>query len=107
MDNPGPCNMRRKPRRCGSAALVGIVILAALAGCSQDNAQPPNIVLVSIDTLRADRLGAYGYDRGVTPNLDQLAEDGVVFERAVTTAGTTWPAHASMLTGLYPRYHGV
>ncbi len=99
--------MRRKPRRCGSAALVGIVILAALAGCSRDNTQRPDIVLVSIDTLRADRLGAYGYDRGVTPNLDQLAEDGVVFERAVTTAGTTWPAHASMLTGLYPRYHGV
>lgn len=101
--------MRRKPWRCYRAALVGITILAALAGCSQDNdsGQSPNIVLVSIDTLRADRLGAYGYDRGVTPNLDKLAENGVVFERAVTTAGTTWPAHASMLTGLYPRYHGV
>lgn len=65
------------------------------------------MVLITIDTLRADRLGAYGYDKGITPNLDKLADEGVVFERAVATAGTTWPVHASMLTGLYPRYHGL
>lgn len=87
--------------------LAAAVILAAATGCSRDEDERPNIVLISIDTLRTDRLGAYGYGHELTPNLDELARDGVVFERAVTTAGTTWPAHASMLTGLYPRYHGV
>lgn len=88
---------------CVSAVLV----MATLTGCGGNDVQGPNIVLITIDTLRTDRLGSYGYDKALTPNLDQLAENGVVFERAVTTAGTTWPAHASMLTGLYPRYHGL
>ncbi|NEZ04131.1 sulfatase [Wenzhouxiangella sp. XN201] len=88
--------------------LLGIAFITVfLAACSEDDAGSPNIVLITIDTLRADRLGAYGYDKNLTPNLDRLAESGVVFERAVTPVGTTWPAHASMLTGLYPRYHGL
>lgn len=87
-----------------STALISI---GFTAGCGKEEVESPNIVLITVDTLRADRLGSYGYDRELTPNLDELAEQGVVFERAVTTAGTTWPAHASMLTGLYPRYHGL
>lgn len=91
------------------AGATAIVVIAT-TGCGNNDVEldnAPNIILITVDTLRADRLGAYGYDKSLTPNLDRLAEGGVVFERAVTTAGTTWPAHASMLTGLYPRYHGV
>jgi arylsulfatase A-like enzyme/Flp pilus assembly protein TadD len=64
-------------------------------------------VLVTIDTLRADRLGCYG-DRDIeTPNLDQMARNGVLFENAVTQTPLTAPSHASMFTGLYPTVHKV
>ncbi|MBL38476.1 MAG: hypothetical protein CMP07_08710 [Xanthomonadales bacterium] len=83
-------------------------VAAFVAGCQRaQTAQGPNIILITIDTLRADRLGAYGNAAGLTPAIDELARDGVVFERATTVMGTTWPAHTSMLTGLYPRRHGV
>ncbi|MDZ7790986.1 MAG: sulfatase [Xanthomonadales bacterium] len=87
--------------------LILLLLTAMAAGCSNEEPQPPDIFLITIDTLRTDRLGAYGYDEDLTPNLNRLAENGTVFERAVATAGTTWPVHASMLTGLYPRYHGL
>lgn len=66
--------------------------------------RPPvrNVVLISIDTLRPDRLGCYGYDRNVSPHLDALAADGVRFETVVAQAPWTAPSHASMLTSLYP-----
>lgn len=67
----------------------------------------PNIILISIDTLRSDHLSCYGYQRRTTPNLDSLAEGGVLFRNAYSTAVWTPPAHASMLTGLYPAQHGV
>jgi arylsulfatase A-like enzyme/Tfp pilus assembly protein PilF len=66
-----------------------------------------NVVLITLDTLRADHLGAYGSKDVRTPNLDQLARDGVVFEQAMTTAPLTLPAHSSMLTGQFPPRHGV
>jgi arylsulfatase A-like enzyme/cytochrome c biogenesis protein CcdA len=67
----------------------------------------PNVLLISIDTLRADHLGSYGDTRGLTPALDQLASEGVVFEHAFTSAPWTLPAVASLLTGLYPDRHGA
>lgn len=67
----------------------------------------PNIILISIDTLRADHLSCYGYKLPVTPNLDRLASEGALFKNAYSTAVWTPPAHASMLTGLYPCQHGV
>jgi arylsulfatase A-like enzyme/thioredoxin-like negative regulator of GroEL len=67
----------------------------------------PSILLISIDTTRADRLGSYGYARASTPNLDRWASAGVLFENAVTPAPITLPAHTSLLTGLLPRRHGV
>ena len=67
----------------------------------------PNVILISIDTLRADHLSCYGYQRRTTPNIDRLAEDAVLFENAYSTAAWTPPAHASMLTGRYPSFHGV
>ena len=61
-----------------------------------------NILLVTVDTLRADRLGFYGYS-GISPNLDALAADSFVFESMFTTSSTTFPAHVSLMTGLHPK----
>ncbi len=66
-----------------------------------------NIVLVTLDTTRADRIGCYGYLPARTPALDALAKTGVVFERAYTPVPLTLPAHASLMTGLYPPEHGL
>ncbi len=68
---------------------------------------PLNLVLVSFDTTRPDALGAYGNEEGHTPTIDALAVEGTVFDNAVAPMGATFPSHASMLTGLYPRQHGV
>lgn len=67
----------------------------------------PNVVLITIDTLRADRLGCYGAKDAETPQLDRLAAEGVRFANAATTVPFTLPAHSSLMTGTYPPYHGV
>jgi arylsulfatase A-like enzyme len=64
-------------------------------------------VLVTLDTLRADHLGLYGYPRETSPFLDEIASRGVVFERAYAPMATTAPSHASIFTSLYPLEHGV
>ena len=66
-----------------------------------------NIVLITIDTLRSDRVSAYGSDLVDTPNIDSFAEEGVLFSNAASTVPFTLPAHSSILTGLYPPGHGV
>ena len=66
-----------------------------------------NVILISIDTLRADRLSAYGSQRVSTPNIDALAREGVRFTNAASTVPFTLPAHSSIMTGTYPPYHGV
>ena len=66
-----------------------------------------HIVLISIDTCRADHLGCYGYSRKTSPNIDALAADGVLFNHAVAPVPITLPSHSSMLTGTIPPYHGV
>ncbi len=65
------------------------------------------MILISIDTLRPDMLGAYGYPEPTSPALDAFAKEGVLFENAVSVAPWTLPAHGSMLTGFYPRHHGA
>jgi len=67
----------------------------------------PNVVLIVMDTLRADRLSTYGYERPTSPNLDRLAARGLLFEEAYAAASWTWPSTASILTGLLPFEHGV
>jgi arylsulfatase A-like enzyme/Tfp pilus assembly protein PilF len=67
----------------------------------------PNVLLITLDTTRADRLGCYGYSVALTPTLDALAAGGVLFERAYTPAPLTLPSHASMMTGLYPPEYGL
>ncbi|HEY2774461.1 MAG TPA: sulfatase [Candidatus Binatia bacterium] len=66
-----------------------------------------NVILISFDTVRSDHLGAYGYERATSPNVDALAKKSVLFERAISQAPWTLPAHASMLSGLYPSRLGV
>lgn len=68
---------------------------------------PLNVILITLDTTRADRLGTYGYSKGLTEILDQYAEQGVVFERAYAPVPLTLPSHTTMLTGLYPPEHGL
>jgi arylsulfatase A-like enzyme/Tfp pilus assembly protein PilF len=72
--------------------------------------RPPakrNLILVTLDTTRADRLGCYGYPGAETPALDRLAEQGVAFDAAYAPTPITLPSHATLLTGLYPVFHGV
>ncbi|MFQ5791363.1 MAG: sulfatase, partial [Acidobacteriota bacterium] len=87
--------------------VYGCVLLAAFAGCTPRSAPPVNVLLITIDTLRADRVGCYGYAAPTTPHIDSMAEEGVVFEKAIAQAPVTLPSHASLLTGTYPPTHGV
>jgi arylsulfatase A-like enzyme len=80
--------------------------LALSAACGPDRT-PTSILLVTLDTTRADRIGCYGREDAGTPALDALAARGARFERAYTTAPITLPAHASLLTGSYPPRHGL
>jgi arylsulfatase A-like enzyme/tetratricopeptide (TPR) repeat protein len=106
------------------AALAGIVLATILAlswlrRSSSDPAQTvrrlwaergierPNLVLITLDTVRADHLGCYGYAAARTPNIDALANQGVLFSQAASPAPLTQPAHSSLLTGTYPTYHGI
>lgn len=86
------------------ATLLATALLTAM-GC--DRAPGPSIVLVTLDTLRLDHVGAYGDSRGLTPHVDALAARGLLHENAFTTMPTTSPAHASLMTGLDPVHHGV
>ena len=68
---------------------------------------PKSVLLISIDTLRADRLGSYGYKAAATPVLDALAARGLRFDQAATVVPLTLPAHSSLMTGTFPAFHGV
>jgi len=104
------------------AALLGLIVTAALLsrrpprtdrdavariGSQRPAAHDLNVVVVTLDTTRADRLGCYGFTRIETPNLDALARQGVVFENATSTAPLTFPSHSSIFTGLIPPHHGA
>ena len=81
------------------------------AACNREQARPAfdnaPIILISIDTLRADHLPLYGYTKGATPNIDALRRDGILFENAYSHCPMTLPSHVSMLTGLLPTEHEV
>ena len=98
-------------RPAGRRLVVGLLLFAiAAAGAALllfGSRPRPNVLLVTIDTLRADRLGCYGYGAAATPVLDALAARGVRFTTAVAHAPLTAPSHASILTGLLPLGHGV
>jgi len=83
-------------------------LLIALAACGgQRDDGRPNVLLVVIDTARADKFGCYGHPGGLTPAVDRLAAEGVLFERALAHAPWTLPSTASLLTSLHPQEHGA
>lgn len=112
-----------RSRRVASA-LVGILLIGTLAAWwllrkpadtravvrrlwAGQGVERPNVILITLDTTRADHLGSYGYTRAKTPNIDALARGGVLFTQAASTSPLTQPAHSSIMTGTYPTYHGV
>ena len=92
-------------RRIFALLLVAIVALGAPA-CREDPEARPNVLLITVDTLRPDRLGAYGYDRIRTPNIDRLAAEGALFENVITDTPWTTPSMSSVMTGTYATVHG-
>lgn len=69
--------------------------------------EKPNIIFITLDTTRADHLPCYGYKKTHTPVMDELARKGAVFEQCISPTPLTLPAHASMMTGQYPTFHGI
>ena len=86
------------------AALLACVPLWGLqAGCG--DSPPLNLILISVDTLRADRLGCYGYARDTSPAIDRFAGGAVLFRQTIAESPWTLPSHYTMLTGLHPERH--
>ncbi len=93
-----------------SALICLCLVLLLFVGCSKKAQNEPikhNVLLITLDTTRADRLGCYGYPAAQTPNLDALAKSGTRFNNAITHVPLTRPSHASILTGMLPYHHGV
>lgn len=106
----GPGRPPGRPGRLNlGAALAVLVALAACCGACRRPAppEPPSIILITLDTTRADHLGCYGYFRDTTPHLDAFARECVFFERCIVPVATTLPTHTSILTAVYPLEHGI
>ncbi|MCK4413453.1 MAG: sulfatase [Candidatus Eisenbacteria sp.] len=93
--------------RAGGLRLLCTILLVLAWSCGDGERRPRNVVLITIDTLRADYVGCYGYARAHTPHLDALAAEGVRFAHAFSTINTTLASHAAMLSGLHPQAAGV
>jgi arylsulfatase A-like enzyme len=102
--------MRRVCTNCGTFIVAGLVAALVHSGCERpepERSARPNILLLTVDTLRADHLRGYGYHRDTMPAIEAFADTAAIFEAAVVPRGTTRPSYASMLTGMYPFRHGV
>ena len=86
--------------------IIGLAA-SALAATGTATAASPNVILITLDTTRADRMGFLGSKRGLTPNLDALARQSAVFTQAYAQAPLTPTSHATILTGTYPQFHQV
>ncbi|MBW2494567.1 MAG: sulfatase-like hydrolase/transferase [Deltaproteobacteria bacterium] len=99
------------PRLAAVLFAVCVSVIGSRAAAKIDSAalgaEASSVLLVTFDTVRADRIGAYGYAAATTPTIDGLAARGVLFESALSATPTTLPSHASILTGTYPSAHGV
>ena len=85
-----------------------VLILGTLGLWLKIQSKPsPNILLITVDSLRPDHLSCYGYSRNTSPNIDKLARQGVIFKQAIAQASWTWPSMHSLITSLYPRTHKV
>ena len=103
-----------RPHPLGSSRWLGFCVAAGLtaaSGCSEpsepETLDGPSFLLISIDSLRPDHLGCYGYARETSPVIDRLAREGVRFDLAVSTTSWTLPSHAALFTGMYDSAHGL
>jgi arylsulfatase A-like enzyme/Flp pilus assembly protein TadD len=94
-------------RRRAALLALSLAVPCVAAGCGGGEARDPNLVLVTLDTVRADHLGCYGDAAAVTPALDRLAAAGVRFAEASSAVPLTLPSHATLLSGLLPTRHGL
>ena len=98
-------------KRLPTPLLTVLLLAASGAACQKSSAPPPpatkNLIIFTIDTLRADRVGAYGYSAARTPTMDGLATSGALFTQAFAVAPITLTSHASMMTARYPAGHGA
>ena len=104
--------MTARLMRVGASALVlgGMAVLLfsqRTQSVNPEAANRPHVVLITVDTLRADHLSCYGYHLKTSPTMDRLAEEGVRFDRAYSAVPMTGPSHFSMFTGRYPQEHGA
>ncbi|MCX7012574.1 MAG: sulfatase [Candidatus Sumerlaeota bacterium] len=99
--------LRRLAAAAAAAPWAARPALGQASAPASASAERPNLLLICVDTLRASHLGRFGYPRGVSPNLDALAANGMLFRRAYSTSSWTCPAHASVFTGVYSPAHGV
>lgn len=115
---PAPPAPAPKPRRKSAFLIVAVVLLVLAAAAivllgpgrgplGRSPAAPRNVLLITLDTTRADHLGCYGDAQAQTPNIDRLAGEGVRFARVYAPAPLTLPSHTSIMTGLYPARHEV
>jgi arylsulfatase A-like enzyme len=104
---PAPVRLRSSPRLVTTLAGAALAVLAA-AGSGCGRGEPvPNVLLITVDTLRPDHLGAYGHPRGPSPVVDRLLAGSTAFRSAIVPRGQTWPTLASIQTSLYPVTHGI
>lgn len=119
MVRPVSSTVARSPARWlhRSSSLIRLLALCLSLACfspepppvesTEHGNRPRHVILISVDTLRADYLGSYGHPWIETPDIDDLASESIRFERVIAAAPTTLASHVSMMTGLYPRSHGV
>ena len=101
------CRQRAPQPRIALGLAVLIIALSAAPSVSIAQEVKPHVLIVSVDTLRADRVSSYGYSRQTSPNIDALLAGGVRFSEARTVEPLTGPGLSSMLTALYPQNHGA
>jgi len=111
--------LRYVPLALGIVVLAGALLAPSLSALGAEqvasddrrenasSASGPDVLIVVLDTVRADHVGVYGYERETTPNLDSIAADGVVFADATAPATWSLPSHASLFTGVFPATHGA
>ncbi len=102
----GPPQTKSGTTRHVKLRMTAVALLLAMAACGAPE-RPVSVLLITLDTTRADRIGCYGYPDAGTPTIDALAARGAVFGRALAPVPITLPSHTSLMTGSYPPYHGV
>lgn len=110
MFHRGPQSLVSIIRQCvciATAAILSTILALAGGVSSSENGRSPSIILISIDTLRADRLGCYGYRRTPTPHVDAITQGGTLFSAVSSQVPLTFPSHVSLFTSTYPFFNGI